>query len=422
MAAKSVTAKAKASGTSASDALTPVMNIGIVGHVDHGKTTLTEALSGKWTDTHSEEIKRGITIRLGYADVTFYECPKCQGQERFGTAAKCIRCFSDCKPLRTISLVDAPGHETLMATVLSGAAMMDGALLLVAANEKCPQPQTREHLIVLDIVGIRNIVIVQNKIDLVTEEEALRNHKQIVEFVRGTVAENAPIVPVSAQQRINIDALVETLLQAMPVPARDPAKPPRMMVARSFDVNKPGTPVAGLQGGVLGGSITEGQLSVGDEIEIAPGLKVKNDYKAARTKITGLQKSGRALDRAGPGGLLGVRTSLDPSLTKSDTLGGNLVGRPGTLPPAVKNVTLTVHLLERVAGTETQETVEQLKQGDTLVMTAGISRTIGTVSSAAKGKVDLDIKVPACIEHGQKVTLSRQILGRWRLIGWGEAV
>src|SRR3989344_4742277 len=128
------------------------INVGLVGHVDHGKTTLTERLSGKWTDTHSEEIKRGITIRLGYADCSFYydEKNKSYTVEPDGN-----------KFVRKISFIDAPGHETLMATMLSGAAIMDGALLLVAANEKCPQPQTREHLMALEIIGVKNIVIVQ---------------------------------------------------------------------------------------------------------------------------------------------------------------------------------------------------------------------------------------------------------------------
>ncbi len=400
----------------------PEMNIGLVGHVDHGKTTLTEALSGKWTDTHSEEIKRGITIRLGYADVTFYECPKCAGQEKYGTTPKCMKCFSGCRPVKTVSLVDAPGHETLMATVLSGAAMMDGAILLIAANEKCPQPQTREHLTVLDIVGIKNIVVVQNKIDLVSEEEALRNYKEIKQFVKGTIAEGAPVVPVSAQRRINIDALVETLVRCMPTPQRDPKKPPKMLVARSFDINKPGTPLGRLQGGVIGGCLREGELKVGEEIEITPGVKVKSDYRPLRTVVTGLQKAGKDMKVAGPGGLLGVKTSLDPALTKSDTLGGNFVGRPGTLPVPVQNLKLGFRLLERVVGTESQEAVEQLRPGDTLVITAGISRTIGSVVSAAKGKVEMGLKVPVCIEEGQKVTLSRQVAGRWRLIGWGEMV
>src|SRR3989338_5724892 len=145
----------------------PVMNIGLVGHVDHGKTTLTERLSGKWTDTHSEELKRGITIRLGYADFSIYFCEKCH---YYTTKNKCIKCNNEVVFQRKISLVDAPGHESLMATMLSGAAIVDGALLLVAANEKCPQPQTKEHLMALHISGIKNVIVVQNKIDLVSYE------------------------------------------------------------------------------------------------------------------------------------------------------------------------------------------------------------------------------------------------------------
>ena len=138
-----------------------VVNIGMVGHVDHGKTTLTEALSGIWTDVHSEELRRGISIRLGYADTSFYRCPSCG---LYTTKETCPRDGSETEFLRRVSFVDAPGHETLMATMLSGAAIMDGAVLVIAANEPCPQPQTKEHLMALDITGIDKIVIVQNKI------------------------------------------------------------------------------------------------------------------------------------------------------------------------------------------------------------------------------------------------------------------
>ena len=189
----------------------PHVNIGTIGHVDHGKTTLTKALSGEWTDRHSEELKRGISIRLGYADVAFYKCPECQGPAAFGTTKKCKACGADAEFLRAVSFVDAPGHETLMATMLSGAALMDGALLLVAANEKCPQPQTKEHLMALSIIGIENIIIVQNKIDIVSREQAIENYKQIKEFVKGTIAENAPIVPISANSGVNIDMLIKTI-------------------------------------------------------------------------------------------------------------------------------------------------------------------------------------------------------------------
>jgi len=144
----------------------PEVNIGMVGHVDHGKTTLVKSLSGVWTDQHSEEVKRGISIRLGYADATFRKCPSCPAPDAYTVKEKCEHCGSETKVLRTVSFVDSPGHETLMATMLCGAAIMDGAVLVISANEPCPQPQTKEHLMALNITGIDRIVIVQNKIDL----------------------------------------------------------------------------------------------------------------------------------------------------------------------------------------------------------------------------------------------------------------
>ncbi|HEV8361726.1 MAG TPA: translation initiation factor IF-2 subunit gamma, partial [Candidatus Thermoplasmatota archaeon] len=274
----------------------PEVNIGMVGHVDHGKTTLTQALTGEWTDRHSEEIKRGISIKLGYADAAFYKCPKCQGTDAFTIEPEHKKCGTTTELLRTVSFVDSPGHETLMATMLSGAAIMDGAILLVGANEPCPRPQTKEHLMALDIIGVKQIVIVQNKIDLVSEEKALENYAQIKTAVKGTVAEGAPIIPLSAQQKINLEPLIEAIERLIPTPKRDPAKPARMAIARSFDINLPGQRPKELKGGVLGGSVAQGKFKIGDEIEILPGLKVEEHGKARweplRTTVTGLMTGG----------------------------------------------------------------------------------------------------------------------------------
>ncbi len=399
--------------------LVPEVSIGLVGHVDHGKTSLTEALTGKWTDTHSEEVKRGITIRLGYAEATFYKCPKCKGHEQYSRAPKCQRCFSDCEPLRTVSFVDAPGHETLMATVLSGAALMDGAILLVSAIEQCPQPQTREHLKALEIVGIKNIVIVQNKIDLVTEDQAMKNYQQIKDFIKGSIAENAPIIPVSARQGINIDALIEAIEKAIPTPARDPKKPLKMLVARSFDVNKPGTQIDKLRGAVIGGSIIEGVVNVGEIIELCPGIKIKDRFHPIVTKVMGIQQAMRDVQTAGPGGLVGISTEMDPYWTKSDSMTGNVVGMPGKLPKPAYQLNLNVHLLERVVGSREELKVEPIKINDPLMLTMGTARTVGVVSSSKGSRIAVGLKLPVCALKGDKVAISRQVLGRWRLIGWG---
>lgn len=396
--------------------LIPEVNIGMLGHVAHGKTTLTEAISGKRTLTHSEELKRGITIRLGYADASFFKCLNCG---RYSTSQKCPYCFSETEIQRTVSFVDAPGHETLMATVLTGASLLDGAILVIAANEKCPQPQTREHLKALELIGVKNVVIAQTKIDLVSEEEALKNYEQIKEFVKGTIIENSPIIPVSSQQRINIDALIEAIEKFIPTPKRDEKGEFRMLVARSFDVNKPGTEIEKLVGGVLGGAIVQGKVRLGDEIEIKPGVRLKDKFFSLLTTVVGLQKAKIDLKEAGPGGLLGMMTELDPFLTKSDALVGNVVGFPGKLPEAVDELEMEVNLLERVVGSEDLKEVSSIKLNEELMINVGTARSVGSVVEVKKNRIRLKLKIPVCIEKKDKIVISRQIAGRWRLVGFG---
>ncbi|MFH1332105.1 MAG: translation initiation factor IF-2 subunit gamma [archaeon] len=404
----------------------PEINIGLVGHVDHGKTTLVSKLSGKWTDEHSEEIKRGITIKLGYADAIFYKCTKCKAPECYGTQKKCGKCKSECKPIRKVSFIDAPGHETLMATMLSGAAIMDGALLLVAANEPCPQPQTKEHLMALDIIGVKNIVIVQNKIDLVSEEQAMKNYEQIKNFVKGTIAENAPIVPVSAQQNVNIDVLIQAIEEHLKTPKRDLNKPPLMFVARSFDVNRPGTKIDDLVGGVLGGALKQGMLKEKQKIELRPGIRKEREgrkiYEAIITEIVGLKTGGETVKEVGPGGSVGLLTQLDPALVKADNLIGSVVGLPGELPPVRDKFELESHLLERVVGAKDELVVEPIKKGEALMLNVNSSATVGLVDEISKNKFHVILKISVCADLNDRITISRKLGDRWRLIGWGKII
>jgi translation initiation factor 2 subunit 3 len=403
----------------AAENVQPEINIGLVGHVDHGKTTLTERLSGKWTDTHSEELKRGITIRLGYADTVFYVCNKCKA---YGVKPKC-KCGEECSYVRKVSFVDAPGHESLMATMLAGTTIMDGALLLVAANETCPQPQTREHLMALQILGVKNVVVVQNKIDLVKEEEAVKNYEQIKAFLAGSDYANAPIIPISALHNINIDALVETIEQVIPTPKRDAAKEPLFFVARSFDINKPGSEPDNMVGGVLGGALFQGNLKVGDEIEIRPGYLVefggKKEWKPLITKISGLKSGGMNVEEISPGGSVGIMTNLDPAIVKSDKLTGGVVGFKNKLPPVHYVLKLETHLLERVVGSKVDLTVEPIKFNEPLMLNVNSAATIGIVSELGKNSFKCLLKLPVCAEKGNRVTISRRLGTRFRLIGYG---
>jgi len=224
----------------------PCVNIGTAGHVDHGKTTLIQALTGKWTSVHSQELKRGITIRVGYSDAAFYKCPKCESPSNYSASEECPNCKAKTELSRVVSFVDSPGHESLMANMLAGSALMDGAILLVAANEKVPQPQSREHLLALQTLGITQIVVVQNKVDLISYKEALSNYSDITKFIKGTNASKSPIIPVSAQSGLNLDALISAIENNIETPERDESKDTVMHVLRSFDINKPGSTIDGI--------------------------------------------------------------------------------------------------------------------------------------------------------------------------------
>jgi translation initiation factor 2 subunit 3 len=401
----------------------PEVNIGTIGHVDHGKTTLVQALTGVWASRHSEELKRGITIKLGYADMAIYECPTCEPPKNYSPKPVCPNCGSKATFVRAVSFVDAPGHEALMATMLSGAAIMDGAILVIAADEPCPQPQTREHLAAAEIIGIKNIVIVQNKIDIVDETRAHKSYEEIKNFVSGTIAENAPIIPVSAQRQVNIDILIHAMEEVIPTPKRDETKSPLMYVVRSFDVNKPGTPVEKLEGGVIGGTILQGKFVIGEEIEIHPGITVEKEgkslYNPLFSEVVSLHAGGKSVNEAHCGGLVGVGTLLDPSFSKADGLTGNIVGKSGTLPPTLAELTLETQILERAVGTKELIKVEEVSMGETLLLHVGAAITVGKVASIKKDGVTVKLTRPVCAQAGSRVAISRKIAGRWRLIGYG---
>ena len=399
----------------------PNVNIGTAGHVDHGKTTLVEAITGVWTSGHSEELRRGITIKVGYADAAFYKCPQCQSPLGYSTTPSCSNCGGKSELQRVVSFVDSPGHESLMANMLSGGALMDGAILVVAANEKVPQPQTREHLLALQVLGITQIVIVQNKVDLAESEKAIENYSQINEFVKGSVASNAPIIPISAQHKLNIDALIEAIETSIKTPPRSTSKAAIMHVLRSFDINKPGLPLDKVNGGVIGGALIQGELTLGDEIEIRPGFmdEKKNKYEPIRSVVSTLGTGAGLVQKVRPGGLVAIGTKLDPTYVKSDSLIGSVVGKPETLPNDVEDISIDVKLFDTAVGTQEMVKVEPIKTKEFLRLNVGTAATLGTVTNSKDNKIEAKLKKPLCLIPQSRVAVSRRIADRWRLIGAG---
>jgi translation initiation factor 2 gamma subunit (eIF-2gamma) len=418
------------------------INIGTIGHVAHGKSTVVKGISSVQTVRFKSELERNITIKLGYANAKIYRCPdptcyRPGSYASFGSSTEdtppCKHCNTPMELLRHVSFVDCPGHDILMATMLNGAAVMDAAMLLVAGNEPCPQPQTSEHLAAVEIMQLKQIIILQNKIDLVKEEQALAQQQDIKRFVEGTVAENAPIIPISAQLKYNLDLVAEYICTKIPVPPRDFTSPARMIVIRSFDVNKPGAEVKDLRGGVAGGSILHGVLRKGQNIEVRPGIVSKGaDGKPCCqpivAQIVSLCAEQNELEYAVPGGLIGVGTKIDPTLTRTDRLVGQVLGEPGTLPDIFNELEINFFLLRRLLGVKTEgdqgsksgTKVSKLSKGEVLMVNIGSTSTGGRVIAVKSDLAKIGLTTPVCSSDGEKIALSRRVDKHWRLIGWGE--
>jgi len=399
----------------------PCVNIGTAGHVDHGKTTLIQALTGNWTSVHSQELKRGITIRVGYSDAAFYKCKDCESPLGYSTEPKCHNCGKESELSRVVSFVDSPGHESLMANMLSGSALMDGAILLVAANEKVPQMQSKEHLLALQTLGIKQIVVVQNKVDLITYKEAMSNYSDISKFIKGTNAAKSPVIPVSAQSNLNLDALIYSIENEIKTPEHDDKKSPVMHVLRSFDINKPGSKIANMKGGVIGGSLAEGQFNIGDEIEIKPGLvnEKRKNYEPIITEIVSLGTGAGTVDNVKPGGLIAIGTKLDPNLTRGDSFIGSVIGKPDSLPENSDIAKLKVSLFDSAVGSTGNEKIAPINMNEMLRLNIGTAPIPGKVTKVKSNDIEVTLRRPACLFEKSNVAISRRISDRWRLIGAG---
>jgi len=391
------------------------LNIGIVGHVDHGKTTLTSKLTGKWTDRHSEEIKQGISIKLGYADAEFYIDPSVSGISSYTSQKTHPLTGNKTELVRKVSFVDAPGHETLMAVMLSGAALLNGAILVVAANEECPQPRTIEHLLALKMHGIKNLVVAQNKIDLVSKEEALLNYKKLREFLDSEGYKDSPIIPTSAHFDTNIDALIYAIVNTIEKPSIEKlsSKPLKMQIVRSFDINKPSTKLKELKGGVLGGAILEGKISVNEKCFIYAGF----ENGPIEFKVKSLNSEKISLKEAHLGGLIAIGTDLDPFFCFSDKMVGQIVCEEKSKPTLSNIIKIDYNKIERLIEPNQSE----FKIGERVVLVIGSSAQVGVIKKINKNnEFEIMLARNAAFYPKNKVAVSRNVNSRWRLAGYGE--
>nr|TKW35365.1 hypothetical protein SEVIR_2G366300v2 [Setaria viridis] len=378
-----------------------------IGHVAHGKSTVMKAISGVQTVRFKNEPEHNITIKLGYANAKIYRCeddrcprPMAYGRGKEDSPLCDVPGFENTrmKLLRHVSFVDCPGHDILMATMLNGAAIMDGTLLLIAANESCPQPQTSEHL-------------AANKIDLIQESAAMNQHEAIQKFIQETIAESAPVVPISAQLKYNIDVICEYIVKKIPIPERNFTSPPNMIVIRSFDQRLM--------------KLRVGVLRVNQKIEVRPGIVMKDENGNIKctpiySRIVSLYAEQNELQFAVPGGLIGVGTTMDPTLTRADRLVGQVLGEVGSLPDVYVELEMDGNSRVRTKGTEKAGKVSKLTKGEILMLNLGSMSTGARVLAVKNDLAKLQLTAPVCTSRGEKVALSRRVEKHWRLIGWGQ--
>ena len=331
----------------------PTKNIGVVGHVSHGKSSIVKLLTGINTMKNSNEKERNITINMGYANAKIFKCSKCANIMTQPSNIDCFLC-SNCNIEMVLidhwSFVDCPGHDAYMSTMINGASLMDIVLLVVAANDDCPQPQTVEHLLACQIMEIPNIIVCHNKLDLLSKEEAITHKKTVDHFLSNTTVYKT--IPISANSGININFLLHELTKIETSKHLDATTDQlRMSIVRTFKTCKPGSNIYQLKGGIMGGSIIRGKAIKNQIVEIRPGKITTNngfiEVTPIYTTIIDLRSENNQLEEAYPGGLIGMMTTLDPQYTMSNKLVGHLVGEPGTLPPVYSHIEIDFIPIEK---------------------------------------------------------------------------
>jgi len=364
----------------------PVLNVGLVGHVAHGKSSVCRYLTGQSTQQHSAELRlHGTTIKLGYANCKVYKCfagcppPDCfvSSGDRRGESEEptvvCRVCLGPTRLVQHVSFVDCPGHRDLLATMFTGCSALDAVMVITAANEHVPAPQAASHLeVIKEVMGFGGdrVCVVQNKAELVFTKqdkgedagETKSDDTEKLKIGMGRLTrhgracqalafeydiDGAPILPVSAELGHNMELLTSWLAELAPRSTNGKCLRSRYSILRSFDTNRAGAEACRLRGGVLGGNLKSGSLSPGDRIEIRPGhvhrCETTGSIKAVEPIIIMIRRvmSGdRELAIARPGGLVAVETDLDPSLTRQDRMAGMVAGLPGSLPPCYHTLTI----------------------------------------------------------------------------------
>jgi translation initiation factor 2 subunit 3 len=412
----------------------PVINIGMIGHVANGKSTIVKNISGEATQRHSDEKIKNITIKLGYANAKIYQCPKCPKPECYQSMPstifehRCVLCAEVCQLVSHVSFADCPGHHMLMETMLNGTCIMNYAILVESAtNDKIPELQTMEHFEIAQEAHIPTSFVCLNKLDLMIKNknkvpdiiERIEDFTQSYNNKCSAFGENKiPVIPISGTHDINIDVVLEYIAN-MKIPKKNLTKDFKMLVIRSFNVNKEKTPIQELKGGVIGGSLVNGMINLNDEVIIYPGYTKKNpcgsskkwSYAPLKTKALSINSGKNSLTYAIPGGLIGIQLDIDPSFTGDDGLTGNVIYNKNQKNindiKVYEEITLKYKKLTRKLTEYITEYSKKFDVKDTIQINVNSNNILCKIKSITKESIELVLDKPICLELGEIVTISK---------------
>lgn len=324
----------------------PILNIGTIGSVSNGKTTLVKALSGTNTIRHSNEKKRNITIKAGYANMKVWLKP----DGSFDTTNS-EDTIEDAKLVHHISFVDCPGHQELILTMMSSVSLMKGAIVVISAADSISNNrQLVQHLTAVKISGLdKRLIVIFNKLDLCTHEKAIERKEELDELLTKLNIKPQYIIPTALNKKIGLSNVVKAIMEVFPPELYDSClnETTEFRITRSFDINKPGTNWDEMSGGVFGGSLLTGSIKLGDEIEIRPGQYAKKkdgsfNVIPITSIVNSIQTDKINIDILYPGGLTAIGSDIDPYYCKDDKLTGAVVGIKGTLPPVYQEIVINI--------------------------------------------------------------------------------
>lgn len=397
----------------------PILNIGTLGSVSHGKSTLVSMLTGTKTQRHSDEQIRNITKRTGYANLKIWQNTE---TKEYTTSNSEIYELENYKLVHHISFVDCPGHQELIQVMLGGVSVMKGAFIVVSAAEELEKcKQLIQHLAAAKLAKFENLIVLFNKLDLINKEKAIERKEELDILLEKLQITPKIIIPTALNKKIGYQNIIKSIMNIFPVVLEPSTGPLIFRIIQSVDINKPGTNWDSIQGGVIGGSLLSGELKVGDKIIIKPGNYKKNPdntwkIEPIKSTIKSIKTEKEYITNTLSGGLVAFGTDIDPFYCKSDKLLGQVLGFEDSLPDVYCKIIINVTLTEIFEGKWNP------KLNDIINLQIGNLNTKAKLTNINKKLFTFELEKPCCIEDGDLILICNNYDKVFRIVGWGEFI